>query len=462
MTNATKPRASRATKAQAQAPVTIDATQVAEPVTIQKEAATLSTVGNDVTVVNGRVQAIRAQGAGVSWYGKESIAEGVHFTEKELRDLCGFDDIVRGAVLAMRDPSQVAALLALAQENQIDVIAAPEYESRARHDAPILLGIDRRTDGIINNSDLLELHRFIVENYGDSIVSDFATQLYRGAVPTLGYRVTDCELIGEGDAIAPYLTFVNNYSGYLKTGPSIFKGMLALSTCHSIVCSNTLAHGVDCGEHLLKLRHKDFKGFGDALNAYVEREIAFNRSLANEARVMASIRLTFDEADRFFSALAMPMAEDQKSGIQTIEAMGLDAWGARFAPCDVDSSRKLSRDEGKETRWTKQAANLRNMLWQRAYDGDGATLESRRFEADQSGTLWGAVNAATYYATHDATVKTRSYTDESGQTRLERDEKTARFESSQFGQASRLGAAAMTLARSYVASRAKPLMIAAE
>lgn len=196
--------------------------------------------------------------------------------------------------------------------------------------------------------------------------------------------------IGESadDSLGSFVTMGTGFDGATAS----FGRLSTLRT----VCWNTLSANLS-GEHVFKVGHSS----------------VFDGSDMARAIGIAGVELRVQS--RVFNRLAR-------------SRVGRDELRAYFARVlDVDASKlDAKRADGKPEVSTKARNQLEALA--RAYlSGPGATLET------SAGTLWGAVNAVTYYADHVATVR-----DTQGD-----GANSTRIASSQFGSGAKLKARAL-------------------
>jgi phage/plasmid-like protein (TIGR03299 family) len=172
------------------------------------------------------------------------------------------------------------------------------------------------------------------------------------------------------DAILPYCGLLTSFDGTLARSGSL--------TSVRRVCMNTVRWSLESNS-TITTKQRNTKEFTlEQANALFDRLGEFDASFAKhieELREMAKLKVDEERAARFFAKLYAPEAFDD-----------INVWDK----CPVD----LNSD--------KVSTNKRNViaeLFNAFYDGPGSELDTA------NGTLYGCVQAVTYFQDHEARTK---------------------------------------------------------
>lgn len=238
----------------------------------------------------------------------------------------------------------------------------------------------------------------LTENSGYEM--DVAGALKGGKVVWALAKRTDEQGEIAGDVVLPYVLLLNSFDGtYARTGRL---------TSIRVVCQNTVSlSAVTDAATTAKQRNSAEFSLEKAnllLDALGQFDASFQQYL-DAGRTMAATRMTDETLKRFFAKLYAPEAFKDA-----------EAW--KTSPIDWDAPKV-----------TSNARNNVATLHELFRDSPGASLPS----AD--GTLWGAVNAVTFYQDHAARTKGDK-----------------RWESATLGQGNRAKDGAMMLAMDLIGS----------
>lgn len=252
---------------------------------------------------------------------------------------------------------------------------------------------------IVQPNEIMEFYRDLIDTADGDFSFETAGVLYGGRKLWCLARAKDSYTVGKGDSILPYLLLTTANDGTMATTGKF--------TSVRVVCDNTLRMSLGANvEGEVRVPHSR-KFEPDQVKSELGLIHAALKEFGSFADELAKIKITDKTAQDFFMRIYGPVPTA--------------SWDADIPAIDSDDYNTAGR-------------NRINHLIEAYTDGPGASMK----EAD--GTMWGALNAVTYYQDHKA--RTRATDGRSA------DE--TRLGSSQFGQGARYKSNAVSLARNFM------------
>ena len=346
-------------------------------------------MSHELDFTKGKAAIAYKRDNGVPWHGHGGYIENGMTTE-EIQKVAGLDFRIEKAPAIYRIPNP----------NFIEGDAeSPEMIERAFENRAVIYRSDTgaalsvMSENSYTPAQPIELLDGLMQLVnGNGFEMDVAGALSGGSVVWgLAKRKDELGELPGGDVVLPYILLLTSYNGkYART---------ARATSVRVVCQNTVSLSATMDAATTSKQRNSGEFDADKLFAQLgEYDQAF-ANYVTYAKDMANQRLTSDMMKRFFTKLYMPDAFVQP-----------DAW----TKSAIDADRK-----GVTANAKNKVAKLINLF----IDSPGSNLPS----AD--GTLWGAVNAVTYYQDHIANTR-----------------ENKRWESATIGQGNGLKDAAMSLA----------------
>lgn len=245
---------------------------------------------------------------------------------------------------------------AFAHSPEGDVVASDNTYFTVRTDTQAPLGVVTSTYQPVQNQEAFEFLDALVQ---DGIIKyEAAGALHGGSRIWLLARMPKEFVLGDSDAVEPYILFANSHDGSMA--------VRIMPTAVRVVCNNTLtmALGQRKGDRQLHISHK----------GNIQRKVEDARKLLNLAN--SKFEMYMQQAQGLANT-----SLDQKTFNEYLETLYPD-------PLDENGNKKK----------TKRAQNVRNAIRN--------TMEHKTNQiATAKGTWWGAFNSVTEYIDHQMTVK---------------------------------------------------------